>query len=146
MIAETISLGVLALPQALAHLGLLPGMLLILGLGLAATYTGYLIGQFKLTYPSVHSWADCGEMIAGRVGREVMAFGSVLILIFIMAAHVLSFAIAVSAMVGSSKRALLFSVAGLLVSFVLALPRTYKNVSYVSIFCEWVVVRVGVGG
>jgi amino acid permease len=139
MIAETISLGVLALPQTLASLGFVPGILLILVLGIIATYTGYLIGQFKLAYPSVQSFADCGQLIAGPIGREVMAFAQVLILLFIMAAHVLSFAIAFNAMTEHAWCTVAFSAVGLVVSFVLSLPRTFKNVSYFSIFCEWTV-------
>jgi amino acid permease len=53
MIAETISLGILSLPSVLATVGLVPGFLLILGLGVIATYTGYVIGQFKERYPWV---------------------------------------------------------------------------------------------
>lgn len=137
MIAETISLGVLALPQAIAILGIVPGLLLIFLLGLIATYTGYLIGQFKLAYPGMQSFADCGELIAGPIGREVMAFGQVLIILFIMAAHILSFAIAMNAMTEHSQCTVVFSAIGLLISFVLGLPRTLKGVSYLSIFCEW---------
>lgn len=40
MIAETIALGILSLPSALATLGMVPGVILIVGLGLIATYTG----------------------------------------------------------------------------------------------------------
>jgi amino acid permease len=53
MIAETISLGILSLPSVLATVGLVPGFLLILGLGVIATYSGYVIGQFKERYPWV---------------------------------------------------------------------------------------------
>ena len=73
MIAETISLGILSLPSALAAIGIVPyvhppngrrsqrltvlssGVILIIGLGIIATYTGYVIGQFKLAYPQVHN-------------------------------------------------------------------------------------------
>ncbi|KAF2256386.1 hypothetical protein BU26DRAFT_20865 [Trematosphaeria pertusa] len=145
MIAETISLGVLALPQAIAILGIVPGLLLIFLLGLIATYTGYLIGQFKLAYPGMQSFADCGELIAGPIGREVMAFGQVLIILFIMAAHILSFAIAMNAMTEHSQCTVVFSAIGLLISFVLGLPRTLKGVSYLSIFsCISVIVAVTV--
>lgn len=40
MIAETISLGILALPDVLKTVGLITGVLLILGLGAFATYSG----------------------------------------------------------------------------------------------------------
>lgn len=53
MIAETISLGILALPSTLGTLGMVPGIVLILGLGVLSTYTGYIIGQFRLVYPWV---------------------------------------------------------------------------------------------
>lgn len=72
MIAETISLGILSLPSVLAAVGIVPyvqirndphaltdgassGVILIVGLGIIATYTGYVIGQFKLAYPHVHN-------------------------------------------------------------------------------------------
>ena len=53
MIAETISLGILALPSTLATLGMIPGIVLITVLGVLSTYTGYVIGQFRLVYPWV---------------------------------------------------------------------------------------------
>ena len=136
MLAEIISLGVLALPQAISVLGLIPGILLIFTLGVIATYTGYIIGQFKQAFPQVQSFADCGEMICGPIGREVMAVSQVMILVFIMAAHVLSFAIAMNALTEHVTCTVLWAVVGLLVCFVLGLPRTLKNVSYLSIFCE----------
>lgn len=53
MIAETISLGILSLPSVLARVGMVPGIIMIIGLGALATYTGYVLGQFKLAYPHV---------------------------------------------------------------------------------------------
>jgi hypothetical protein len=137
MLAENVSLGVLALPQALAILGLVPGLLCIFFLGLIATYTGWIIGEFKLAHPSVQSFADCGMLIAGPIGREVMAVGQVLILIFIMGAHVLSFSIAMNAITGHAICTIGWNVLGLVLCFALGLPRTFKNVSYLSVFCEF---------
>lgn len=102
MLAETISLGVLALPQAAATPGLVPGLLLIFFLGITASYTGYVIGQFKQAFPQIQSFADTGELIAGPIGREVMAVSQILILVFIMATHVLSFSIAKNVLTGHS--------------------------------------------
>jgi amino acid permease len=53
LIAETISLGILSLPSVLATVGMVPGVLLIAGLGIIATYTGYVFWQFKMAYPHV---------------------------------------------------------------------------------------------
>lgn len=136
MLAENVSLGVLALPQALAILGLVPGLLCIALLGLIATYTGWLIGEFKLAYPRVQSFADCGELIAGPLGREIMSVGSILILVFISGAHVLTFAVAMNALTGHASCTIVFSVVGMIVCFILGLPRTFRNVSKFSILCK----------
>ena len=136
MMADTISLGALALPQAVETIGLVPGIILLIGLGILATYTGYIIGQFKLAYPAMHSFADCGELIAGPVGGYAMAFAQVFILVFIMAAHLLSFAIAINVISEHANCTVLFSFGGLVISFFMGLPRTLRNVSYYTIVCE----------
>jgi amino acid permease len=89
MIAETISLGILSLPSVLAAIGLVGGLILVIGLGIIATYTGYIIGQFKLAYPYIHNMADAGEVLftplgprAASIGRE--PFGTVQIIFLIM--------------------------------------------------------------
>ncbi|KAE8146781.1 amino acid transporter [Aspergillus avenaceus] len=133
MIAETISLGILSLPSAMAALGLVPAVILIIGLGLVATYTGYVIGQFKLRYPHVHSMADAGEVMLGRVGREVLGTAQLLFLIFIMGSHILTFSVMMNTVTEHGTCSIVFGVVGLVLSFVCTLPRTLKNVSWLSI-------------
>lgn len=77
MIAETISVGILSLPSVLATIGIVAGVILIVGLGLIATYTGYVFGQFKQAYPHVHNMADAGEVLLGSFGREVFGAAQV---------------------------------------------------------------------
>lgn len=55
MIAETISLGILSLPSVLAKVGMIGGGILIVGLGIIATYSGYVIGYIFTSSPSMHS-------------------------------------------------------------------------------------------
>jgi hypothetical protein len=141
MLAENVSLGVLALPQALAILGLVPGLLCIFFLGLIATYTGWIIGEFRIAHPSVQSFADCGRLIAGPTGYWILATGQVLILIFIMGAHVLSFSIAMNAITNHALCTIWWNVIGLCLCLVLGLPRTFKNVSYLSIFCKPITLK-----
>ncbi|KAJ4400918.1 hypothetical protein N0V91_008297 [Didymella pomorum] len=143
MLAENVSLGVLALPQALAILGIVPGLLCICFLGLIATYTGWLIGEFKLVFPQVQSFPDCGELIAGRIGREVMSLGSILVLIFISGAHILTFAVAMNALTDHDTCSIAFAVVDLIVCLALGLPWTYKNVSKLSILsCASIIIAV----
>lgn len=89
MIAETISLGILSLPSVLASIGLVPGIILIIALGIIATYTGYTIYQFKMAYPHVHNLGDVGEVLLGRIGREVFGAAQTIFLIFTMGSSTL---------------------------------------------------------
>lgn len=65
MIAETISLDMLSLPSVLAPVGMIPGIITIAGLGILATYTGYVLGRFKMAYLHIHNMADAGEILLG---------------------------------------------------------------------------------
>lgn len=64
MLAETISLGILALPHATASLGFFPGLFIIAVFGFVATYAGYVIGMFKLRYMEVNNVGDAGRFSA----------------------------------------------------------------------------------
>ncbi|OOF91601.1 hypothetical protein ASPCADRAFT_16880, partial [Aspergillus carbonarius ITEM 5010] len=133
MVAETISLGILSLPSAVAALGLIAAVILILGLGALATYTGYTLGQFKLKYPHVHSMGDAGEVMMGRVGREVLGTAQLLFLVFIMGSHILTFIVMMNTLTDHATCSIVFGVVGLVLSFILTLPRTLKKVSWFSI-------------
>ncbi|KAJ5125027.1 uncharacterized protein N7515_008852 [Penicillium bovifimosum] len=137
MIAETISLGILSLPSAVAVLGLVPAVILIVGLGGVATYTGYVIGQFKLRYPQVHSMGDAGEVLfrplgIPRFGREFLGTAQLLFLIFIMGSHILTFTVMMNTLTDHGTCSIVFGIVGLIVSFVFALPRTLRKVSWFS--------------
>ncbi|KAI9687938.1 MAG: hypothetical protein M1822_002020 [Bathelium mastoideum] len=138
MIAETISLGILALPSVLATLGMVPGTVLIFGLGVLSTYTGYIIGQFRLVYPWVHSFGDAGAILfeplhMGAFGREMLGGAQATFQIFTMGSHILTWTICLNTITDSATCTLIWSVVGLVVFWALDLPRTLKNVSYLSI-------------
>jgi hypothetical protein len=134
MIAETISLGILSLPSSMAGLGLVPGVILIIGLGAVSTYTGYVFWQFKMRYPHVHNIADVGEIFLGPIGRELGGFLQTTYLIFIMGSHLLTWTIAMNTITNHATCTIVWSVIGLVLHAVLTFPRTLKNVSYLSIF------------
>ncbi|MCJ1279136.1 hypothetical protein MMC21_006960 [Puttea exsequens] len=133
MIAETISLGILSLPSTLATVGLVPGVILIGGLGIIATYTGYVIGQFKLAYPRVHNMADAGDVMFGPVGREIFGAAQIMFLVFVMGSHILTFSIMMNTVTSHGTCTIVFGITGLIVCLICTLPRTLKNVSYMAI-------------
>ncbi|CAG8010930.1 unnamed protein product [Penicillium olsonii] len=151
MVAETISLGILSLPAAIAGLGLVPGLIILVGLGLLATYTGYVIGQFKWRHPHISSMADAGEVLMGSFGRELFGTGQLLFLIFLMASHILTFTVALNSITGHGTCSIVFGVVGLILSLLLSLPRTLEKmswlslVSFISIFIAVMITMVALG-
>ncbi|KAF9894026.1 hypothetical protein FE257_008998 [Aspergillus nanangensis] len=136
MVAETISLGILSLPAAVAKLGLAPAIVILLVMGLFASYTGYVIGQFKWRYPHITSMADAGEVLMGRFGRELLGFGQLLFLVFLMASHVLTFSVAMNTLTDHATCSILFGIVGMILSFLLSLPRTLEKMSWLSLVFE----------
>lgn len=68
LIVEAIALGSLSVPSAFATVGMVPGVILCVGLGLVAIYTSYVIGQVKLKYTHVQDYADGVQLIWGKFG------------------------------------------------------------------------------
>ncbi|OJJ36037.1 hypothetical protein ASPWEDRAFT_110065 [Aspergillus wentii DTO 134E9] len=151
MVAETVSLGILSLPAVISSLGLAPSIVMLLFLGGMATYTGYVIGQFKWRYPHIHSMGDAGEVLMGSIGREVLGTGQLLLVIFIMGSHILTFTVAMNSITNHGTCSIVFGVIGLVLSFFLCLPRTLLKVSwlsivsFISIFSAVMIAMIGVG-
>lgn len=110
-------------------------IILLVALGLMSTYTGYTIGQFKWAYPHIHSMGDAGEVIMGRFGRELFGTGQLLLVVFIMASHILTFTVAMNSITDHGTCSIVFGVVGSVISFVLCLPRTLAKVSFLSVAC-----------
>jgi amino acid permease len=136
MVAETISLGILSLPAAVAGLGLVPALIVLIGLGLLASYTGYIIGQFKWTHPHISSMADAGEVLMGRFGRELFGTAQLLFLVFIMSSHILTFTVALNVITKHATCSIVFGIAAMIISCIMSLPRTLEKVSWLSLVCE----------
>ncbi|KAJ5421502.1 Amino acid transporter transmembrane [Penicillium cf. griseofulvum] len=151
MVAETVSLGVLSLPAAVAGLGLVPAILVLIFLGSLATYTGYVIGQMKWKYPHISTMADAGEVIAGKWGREFLGGAQIIFLIFVMASHLLTFTVAMNTITKHGTCSIVFGIVGMIVSFICSLPRTLAKmswlsiVSFASIMTAVIIVMIGVG-
>ena len=144
MIAETISLGILSLPSVMGTVGLIPGIILILGMGILASYSGYALYLFKMEYPHVKSMADAFEVMfrsygnkTKRVAREIGGAGQCFFLIFSMAAHILSWNLAFNRLTDHATCTIVWGVVALFVFWLFDLPRTLKKMSYLSIACSY---------
>ncbi|KAI1498606.1 aromatic and neutral aliphatic amino acid permease [Biscogniauxia marginata] len=138
MIAETISLGILSLPAVLANLGLVPGIVLIVVMGILSTYSGLVLGEFRRQHPWVQSFGDAGEVIGrplgmGRFFQEFFGWAQTIFQIFVMGSHLLTWTICLNTLTDSSTCTIVWAFVGLAVFWSLNLPRTLKNASYMSI-------------
>lgn len=98
MIAEIVSNGMLSLPSSLAVVGMAPGLILIIFLGIFATYTSWLLVKFKMRHPEVHNMGDAGKILFGPIGRELLAFGTVVFAVFATGGQLLAGSFAISAL------------------------------------------------
>lgn len=72
IIKTQFGLGVLGLPDAFHTLGFVPALIVLAILGAMVTWTGLMVGNFRLKHPSVYSIADAAYILFGRPGREVL--------------------------------------------------------------------------
>lgn len=72
MLVEAIALGCLSLPSTFATPGMLPGVLICVGMGFIVIYTSYVVGQVKIKFPQVAHYSDVGRLIMGRWYYEIL--------------------------------------------------------------------------
>ncbi|KAF7339879.1 Amino acid transporter [Mycena venus] len=144
MIAEIVSNGMLSLPSALAVVGIVPAVILIIFFGVFALYTAKLLIDFKLNHPSVHNMGDAGYVLGGPVPREILSAGTIIFAIFGTGSELLSGQQALSTLSNDGLCTiyllLIFSVATLLI----ALPRTLDRVGWLGLFSVCLITISGV--
>lgn len=73
MMKIEVGIGVLSLPQVFDTLGMIPGVLALLAIASITTWSGYVVGCFKLNHPDVYGIADVGALMFGRAGQEIFS-------------------------------------------------------------------------
>ncbi|KAL6362268.1 hypothetical protein LRP88_04346 [Fusarium phalaenopsidis] len=97
MMKAQIGLGVLSLPSAFNTLGIIPGIICLLAIGIIITWSMDIIGVFKLNHPEVYGIDEAMFLIFGRVGRELVSIAFVLYLIFATGSGMLGISIGLNA-------------------------------------------------
>lgn len=111
-------------------------IILIVGLGILATYTGYNIGLFRQRYPHIQNLSDAGEILLGPIGREIFGIGQFLFCIFVMGSHLLTFRVMMNTITVHRACSVLFSAVGMILSMILSIPRTMKGMTWISFACK----------
>ncbi|KAK4984784.1 hypothetical protein LTR50_006406 [Elasticomyces elasticus] len=146
MIAEIVSNGMLSLPSSLAVVGIVPGLILIVFLGIFATYTAWLLVQFKLRHPEVHSMGDAGLILFGPFGREILAGGTVIFAIFATGGQLLAGQIALAGLSDNKLCLMLYTGIFAIPTLICSFPRTLDNLGWISIPSVLSIMIAGIVG
>ncbi|CAM1507740.1 Fc.00g045880.m01.CDS01 [Cosmosporella sp. VM-42] len=144
LIVEAIALGCLSLPSAFATLGMVPGVILCVGLGLIAIYTSYIVGQVKLAFPHVAHYADAGQLMMGRWGKEIIGAMFVLQLTFLVGSHCLTGTIAFLNLTDNGACSLVFGVVSAIILLIVAIPPSFAELAILG-YIDFVSITLAVG-
>ncbi|KAF5254295.1 hypothetical protein FANTH_897 [Fusarium anthophilum] len=97
MTKTQVGLGVLTIPKTFHTLGLLPGIFSLVAIAGMTSWSGYIVGTFKLRHREVYAIDDAGKVMFGRVGREIFAAILMLNWVFISASAMLGVSVALNA-------------------------------------------------
>jgi hypothetical protein len=113
------------------------GVTLIVVLGLVGLYNGKVYGDFKLAHPEITNMASAGRVLFKRhpkFGQYLFSASETCVLLFVMAAHVVSFKIMMAVLLSPRQFCNIYwSLLGAFVQFLFGLPRTMRHTAYISI-------------
>ncbi|KAL1584461.1 hypothetical protein WHR41_06282 [Cladosporium halotolerans] len=144
LIVEAVALGALSIPSAFATLGLVPGVLITVGVGLIAIHTSYLIGEVKLKFPDVAHYADAVGLIWGRFGKELAGFMFAAHLILSTGSHALTGAIAFRTIAETGTCELVWSIVSAIILFFLALPPSFAEFAILG-YIDFASILIAIG-
>ncbi|GKZ30635.1 hypothetical protein AbraIFM66950_009782 [Aspergillus brasiliensis] len=130
MLKNQLGLGVLSIPQAFDSLGIVPGVICLLAIAAITTWANYVIGTFKLNHPEVYAIDDAGELMFGRMGREVFAFGVCIYWIFSSGSGLLSTSIGLNAVSAHGTCTAVLVAVSAIASFILSSTRTLGKMKW----------------
>ncbi|KAF2017923.1 hypothetical protein BU24DRAFT_368094 [Aaosphaeria arxii CBS 175.79] len=142
--------GVLTIPSAMYTLGALPGAINVLGWQFLNTYCALIQGQFRNRHAGCHSIADMGNLVGGKIVREITGVLFLVAFIIVAASGIVGVSTALNALSNHSLCTNYFSIiAALMVGFFASI-RKFEKIAWVtwagfiSVFVAVFIVVVGV--
>jgi amino acid transporter len=151
LVTNEVGLGMLTLPAILQTLGLVPGIIAILGLGLLSGYTAYELLQFYRRHPHVLNLVDMTRIVGGRPLEIITGLGLVFKICMSCGSATVTLSIAFNTLSNHSLCTVAFSAIGAVCCWVLCLPRTFKFVAHmgipstISILAAMFIVIISIG-
>lgn len=163
MIAEIVSNGMLSLPSSLAVVGLVPGIVLIVFLGVFGLFTSWILIRFKLRHPEgafscscikpevlrnpvVHNMGDAGMILFGPFGRELLSTGTIIFAVFATGGQLLAGQIALGSLSNGKLCLMLYTGIFTIPTLIFSLPRTLDRLSWLSVPSVFSILIAGIVG
>ncbi|EXJ84046.1 hypothetical protein A1O3_04713 [Capronia epimyces CBS 606.96] len=127
-----VGLGILSLPSVLRTLGLIPGIIAIIGVGLVATYTAYVYLLYWRRYRHIDNLPDAMRVLGGKALAIVGGIGLLLNLSLACSSATLTMSVAFNTLTAHSMCTVAFAGFAALICYVLCMPRTLNFVAYFS--------------
>ncbi|CAG7943506.1 unnamed protein product [Penicillium salamii] len=129
MMKTQIGLGVLSIPSAFDALGLVPGVICLIVIAATMSWSGYMVGVFKLNHREVYGIDDATGLMFGPAGREILGMGLTIFLIFCGASGILGLSIALNAVSNHGACTAVFVAVAAIVVLGLASIQTLDRIS-----------------
>ncbi|OAA57160.1 Amino acid transporter, transmembrane [Cordyceps fumosorosea ARSEF 2679] len=133
MMKTQIGLGVLALPSVFDSVGLIPGVILLCAVAGVTTWSDYMVGVFKVKHRAVYGVDDVGQLIFGRVGKEVLAIAFMGLYVMSAGSAMLSLSICFNSISDHGACTAVFVAAAFILVFVLSSVRTLDRVGWLAL-------------
>ncbi|KAM0417435.1 hypothetical protein ACHAPT_012584 [Fusarium lateritium] len=132
MMKTQIGLGVLSIPAVFDVLGIVPGIICLIIIAGITTWSDYMVGVFKRRHTQVYSIDDAGDLMFGRIGREILGIAFCLYWIFVAGSGMLGISIGLNAVSTHGACTAVFVAVAAIVGFGLASIRTLGRISWLA--------------
>ena len=145
LIVQAIALGSLSLPGAFATLGMVPGTIACVGVGLIAMYASYMVGLTKLKYPHIDHYVDAGRLLFGGFGDKIFAVIFVGLMVLATGSHCLTGTIAFIKITGATNVcSLVFGAVSAIILLVLAIPPSFTEIAILG-YVDFASIIIAIG-
>lgn len=129
LFTNQIGLGILSMPSVMKTLGIIPGIIAIIGLGVLSWYTSYEFLQFYRRHPNVVSIVEMTRVVGGQWFETVAGIVMTVQVVFIVASAVVTLSVALNTLSNHATCTVVFILVSCIACYLLSLPRTMKFVS-----------------
>lgn len=151
MTKANVGLGILQIPFVFQAIGIVPGIVLLIGMAILVAWCGSYIQPFKLNHPEVYGYGDIGQVLFGKWGREIFSIIFVINFIFVSASAMVAVSTALNAVSVHAACTAIFMVVAAIACWMLASIKTLGDITWlgwvgmVSILASVITLTVAVG-